>query len=1048
MDFSKEMVDEILKIFQVESEEIISRLNNSLLDLEKNPNNKDAVLGLFRDAHTLKGASRMVGFNNVQIIAHKMEDILGLVKENKISLNSQVVDILYKTVDFLSDLIKKSLEKGKEIYSENIPKQIAILESIQENSAEAKPKAVSVDFQVALLSPHIEKVNSYIAECLFILMNIEIVQDDSSQKRLLSIIEELYGVFKQSGPHEIQKWIENIKAQLEFFYANPGSFTKDDLENIHKTLDDVINKLISICEIYGLQIVDYYALAFSNQFGIESKIQEIIEPVIDIAEYTSETIAQEEDYEIENANEASAEAIPVVVGEFCDPYDIICKIREKLLDLSKNVVSPEEVRDLILDFEKDGLDENIKAILDKIVKVLEFAKENDIQFDEETTSILIDSVDYCDGVIKDKHEIADKELIFQRLEIIQQVLEFNKQKEEEQSLTPKKGYRIQNKKIADFSEIFNTGEIKTLRVESSKLDTLVNQVSELAITKIKTKKHLHGLDTINKDLEEWQRNSVKALNYLKYYDKKYFQSGTNSQISFFIRQLISLFVANNKKVQEAVTDIGGLYRTIQEDDMKMGLIVDNLDHMIKNVRVLPLATIFHLFGRMVRDIAKEKNKDIELEIIGSETSTDKKIIEEIKMPLIHLIRNSIDHGIETPEKRAALGKSPTGKIVLSARQQENKVIIEIQDDGSGINLDKIKEKAVQKGYLTQDEIDSMTNEQITNIIFAPGFSTGDEITNISGRGIGLDVVQTKISQLNGKVRVISEVNKGCCVQIELPTTMSTVKVFVVKSSNQIFAIPMDVINTVLKKHKDEIILNKGRRTIIFQEKTVPLHNLSDILNIKTEPLAKDKETVLIIESGDKMLALSVDRLIGDQEILSKKLSAPFYKLKNISGITTLISGEICLILNVSDLINTANSPKLQISAASMDKAKNNCDYKILLVDDSITTRTLEKNILTKAGYCIEIAKNPIEAFNMMKITAFDLIITDIEMPEMNGFEFVEKLKTDEKFFEIPIIMVSSLISDEDKRKAAELGVKKYIVKSEFNQDEFQQTVSSILQEQI
>ena len=1036
MDFSKEMVDEILKIFQVESEEIISRLNNGLLDLEKNPINKDAVLGLFRDAHTLKGASRMVGFNNVQMIAHKIEDILGLVKENKLLLTSQVIDILYKTVDFLSDLIKKSIEKGKEIYSENIPKQIAILESIQKNFGEADFKQVSADFQIKLLSPKIERVNCLISQCLYILMNIEIVPEDSSQKKMLSIIEELCRIFQKSGPFEIQKCLENIKAQLEFFYANPGSLSKEDLENIHKTLEIIVNKLVSICEIYGLQIVDYYAMAFSEKFTLCSEANEVHETFVDITNFMNEGASQEEDKKVEYKKEEEP--------EFCDTYDLTCKIKGKFIELSKNICSPSEVKELILNFQKDCLDDNIKHIFEKIVKVLDFAQENDIQFDEENTSILIDSVDYCDDIIKNKNEIADKELILQRLEIIQQVLEFNQQKEYEQNLMPKGGYRIQNKKIADFSEIFNTGEIKTLRVEASKLDTLVNQVSELSITKIKTKKHLHGLDTINKDLEEWQRNSVKALNYLKYYDKKHFQSEANSQISFFIRQLISLFVANNKKVQESVTDIGSLYRTIQEDDIKMGLIVDNLAHMIKNVRVLPLATIFHLFGRMVRDIAKEKNKDIELEIIGSETSTDKKIIEEIKMPLIHLIRNSIDHGIETPEKRVALGKSPTGKIVLSARQHENRVLIEIQDDGSGINLEKIKEKAVQKGYLTQEEINSMTNEQITNIIFAPGFSTGDEITNISGRGIGLDVVQTKISQLNGKVRVISEVDKGCCVQIELPTTMSTVKVFVVKSSNQIFAIPIESINTVLRKCKDEIILNKGTRAIIFQEKTVPLYNLSNILGIKTEASTKDKETVLVIENGDKMIALSVDNLIGDQEILSKKLPAPFYKLKSISGITTLISGEICLILNGSEVINTANNPKSQIEAVKTNQNRNNSDYKILLVDDSITTTTLEKNILTKAGYCIEIAKNPIEALKMIQTTGFDLIITDIEMPEMNGFEFIEKLKTDEMFFEIPVVMVSSLISDEAKRRAFELGVKKYIIKSEFNQDEFRQAVDSIL----
>lgn len=447
---------------------------------------------------------------------------------------------------------------------------------------------------------------------------------------------------------------------------------------------------------------------------------------------------------------------------------------------------------------------------------------------------------------------------------------------------------------------------------------------------------------------------------------------------------------------------------------------------------------------MVRDIAQEKGKKIELKIIGSETCTDKKIIEEIKAPLIHIIRNAIDHGIETPEERIELGKNPEGEIILSARQFGSKVIIEIQDNGRGINIEKIKEKAVQKGYLTQEEINSMSDEQITNIIFSPGFSTGESITNISGRGIGLDVVQTKISQLNGKVKVLSEVNKGCCVQIELPTTMSTLKAFLVKSANQTFAIPMDAINTVLRKRTDEIILNKGKKSIIFNEKSIPLFSLAEILNLEQSHTTKDKATILILENESRIIALSVDKLMGDQEILHKKLSAPLYKLKNISGVTTLISGEICFILNILDLMNAVTPSKIQINSSTSQKLLLNTSYKILLVDDSITTRTLEKNILTKAGYTVEAVQNPIEAFEIMKSTRFDLIITDIEMPEMNGFEFLEKLKTDEMYSDIPVIVVSSLLTEENKKRSAELGAEKYIVKNDFNQDEFQDTISKIL----
>lgn len=1053
MDFSEEMIDEILKIFQVESEEIISRLNNNLYCLEKDPNNKDTILLLFRDSHTLKGASRMVGFNNVQTLAHKMEDVLGLAKENKISFNSEIINILYKAIDCLAELIQKSIQKKQEIYSEEVPKQISALESIQNYSDNVNPEKEKIDFNSELFIENIDRINKLIPDSLTVLMKLENEGHPDLIKELLVVIEELYNIFKSIGSYDIKNLFEDIKVKLEFISKVSNNLTMEETEEIHAVLDNIINKLDSICELHNISLIDYYSIAFSKMPGEETvkSDQQIAnnKEKYEDAKTSGKVKDLENNYTSTPSHILSSETADLstkITEEITHEESDLILIQDKINSLLYNGGSIKEIKNDLENYEKSCSDINIQNILQKIIKLFDFAIENEIQFDEETISVLKQSIDYCDNTIKGKSDAADKELILQRLEIIQQILSFNEEKVEEEKFSISK--RKPDKKITDFSEFFNTEEIKTLRIDSSKLDTIVNQVNELTITKINTKKHLHELEIINKELEEWQKNSIKALNYLKYYDKKYFQSlKSDNPISFFIKQILTSFTENNQKAQETVSNIASLRRTIQEDEVKTNVITDNLTTMIKNIRVLPLATIFHLFGRMVRDIAQEKNKQIELEIIGSETTADKKIIEEMKNPLIHIIRNSIDHGIETPEERLTLGKEPVGKIVLAARQSNNKVIIEITDDGRGINLEKIKEKAITKGFLTQEELNSMTNEQITNIVFAPGFSTGDEITNISGRGIGLDIVQSKIAQLNGRVKIISELNKGCCIQIELPTTMSILKVFLVKSSNQTFAIPMDTIKTVLRKKNEEIISGKNGRSIVFGDETIALHNLADILNLPRTDLNTDRETILIIESDGKIMAISVDKLLGDQEILHKKLSTPFYKLKNISGITTVTSGEVCLILNIPDIVNKTTLPKNYVSykpAKKLLTTNITKNFKILLVDDSITTRTLEKNILTKAGYNIETAENPIEAFSKMKVEKFDLIITDIEMPEMDGFEFLQKLKTDEMFSDIPVIMVSSIMAEEYKKRAAELGAEKYIIKGEFNQEEFHQIIRKIL----
>lgn len=1032
MDFSDEMVDEIFKIFQVESEEIISRLNNNILDLEKNPNNKDTILLLFRDAHSLKGASRMVGLNSVQTLAHKMEDVLGLAKENKIALNASVVNILYKTVDFLSELIQKAIKKGQDVYSEEITKQIDVLENIFNYSNEPGGSNVQEDFNSEALINSVDRINNLIPEAFVVLMKIEAKQSGELIAKLLEVISGLFEVFKNIGHFEIKNLFEDIKVKLEFIAKASNSLTNIEIEEIQQVLNNIVEKLAAVYELYNIDLVDYYSIAFDkiSEEGFEEQVQPNVEVIV----------KEDTTYELPDINE-----VEVLNNEATENINL--KYIEKLLSgLLVEGGSLTEIKDLISEYEAGCDNTDVQNILQKIANIFDFAVKNEIQVNEEVISILSQGLEYCDNTINNKDVTGDKVLILQRLEIVQQILEFNQEKTEVEIFINPKEEKI--KKIADFSEVFNTSAIKTLRVDSVKLDSLVNLVNELTTTKIRTKKHLHELARLNEEVDEWQKNISRVLNYLNYYEKKYAQSSSGDGSNLFLtKQLIGLFSENSKNIQEIVSRVTGLSRMIQEDDTKTHLTIDNLSNMVKNIRVLPLATVFHLFGRMVRDIAQEKNKLIEFEIIGSETSTDKKIIEEIKTPLIHIIRNAIDHGIETPEERKALGKNPTGKILLRASQSNNKVIIEIQDDGRGINLAKLKEKAVQKGFLTPEEVESMTDEQIINLIFAPGFSTGDEITNISGRGIGLDVVQSKIAQLNGKVSVISEFNKGCCVQIELPTTMSIVNVFLVESSNQTFAIPIEVINTVLRKNEDEIIMGKHKRTIIFKDETIPLYDLAEVLNLPKKETIKDKVTIIIIESNNKMIAISVDKLIGEQEILHKKLSAPFYKLKNISGITTLISGDVCLILNIADIIKSTSAIKISPKITTKKKVKNS-SFKILLVDDSATTRTLEKNILSKAGYGIETAENPIEAFEKMKAERFDLIISDLEMPGMNGIEYLERIKTDEMYSDIPVIMLSSIISDEMKEKTISLGAKAYISKSEFNQEHLQDIVSKVLNKEV
>lgn len=704
--------------------------------------------------------------------------------------------------------------------------------------------------------------------------------------------------------------------------------------------------------------------------------------------------------------------------------------------LQGSSIYAKEIKDDIAQLKEGVDDQNIIEIINVINDILDFISENSVQLEEQMMMTLKGAVEYCAS----PNENIDNDLILQQLEIMKQLLELNYKKD-----TGVSEIKSLSTQTSSANKSNASTEIKTLHVNAQKLDLLVNQLGELIITKIKTEKNLEKIDSIKNANEACQKDLLKTSNYLRYYNRKYLQSGNTDQYTgVFVKQVFSLLLDITQNVSRTIYDLNSLYRASKEDDMKMRLIIDEMESMVKNIRVLPISTVFNSFSRMVRDIANEKGKDIDFEIEGKDTCADKKIIEEIKTPLIHILRNAIDHGIESKEERIANGKSPVGKILLSAKQDDNKVIIDVVDDGQGFNLEKIKDRAVSRGFLTQDDIDSMTDEAIMNIIFWPGFTTGDSITSISGRGIGLDVVKTKISQLNGKVKVISEFGKGSCVHIEIPVTLTTLRVFLVQISGQTFAIPIQVITTFILKNQNEIKTNNGIRSILFNGNIIPLYYLSDILELAPAP-RNEKETILIIEADDKTIGLVVDKLLGDQDILQKKLSPPLYKVKNISGITNLASGELCLILNMQDIMHY-DFNKAMISANNQELLTSDVlSYKrILIVDDSVTTRTMVKNILLNIGYMVDTVLDADEALVKLKLTHYDLIITDLTMPKIDGYEFIERLRNDEMYADIPIIVISSLPENQARKRLNKLSIAHYISKDNFDQADLAMQVKEIL----
>lgn len=1040
MDFLDEELVELLNIFREESDEIIQKLNENFLILEKEPQNKAVISDLFRNAHSLKGAARMIGFNEIQTLAHKIEDILGLAKDNQLDITSEIIDVLCKATDYIARLILISIDQTEKIQIPEYEQYVHMLENVNKPAEDNEESSLvtTTDFSKKNECDYKPLFEAFLSNDIIFLSEIKIclikLAKDIENKNL---IEELFDLFnllnERLNPiniYELKEIVSSLALKIQFVIKGSGYLSVDELAFINAEFD----KFVEFIELE----IKKCGLDFEQA---KNKIK------TNVDEYLK-------DIEIDNNEFVQAQSTPI--------NDEVSDLTQYIIDNITNLSQPGfDVKNLLS--KADNIinlvqDINIKNVYLKVKDIVNTISQTPQDVDMEILNVIKQTLEISKNIVMDSKNAAeeDPQLLTQRLTILQQMIDLVKTEAENPTTQP---VAVENNDVIskesknineEMLKPLESGIIKTLRVDTNKLDQLVNQIGELIIAKIKIKKHLEEIEKVNTFIEDWYRSWNKTKQYLKYLDKKNIpcNSDDSSISAVHNKNIYYAFNDFQEKMSGLISNMSGIHRMVQEDDARLNFIVDELERMVKGIRVLPLATVFHMFPRMVRDIAREKGKDIDLIITGSETSADKKIIEEIKSPLTHIIRNAIDHGIETPEERIAKGKNPQGKIILGAYHLENSILIEITDDGRGIDLGKIKEKVLEKGLLTIEELNSMPEEQIMSIIFWPGFSTGDSITDISGRGVGLDVVYTKITQLGGKVSVYSDLGQQCKVSIQLPLTMATVKSFLISVNNQTFALPTNSVKTALWVDKSDIFLNEGKPSIVVENKVIPIFYLSKILQMDdNEALPSKKHVVIVIESESTQAGFVIEKLHGDQEILHKKLNPPLIKIRNIAGVTTLASGELCLILNVTDLLKTAFAAFDHSNHQVLLRPETSkSEYKILVVDDSITTRTLEKNILKVAGYNVQTAINGLDALNKVYQEKFNLIISDVEMPHLTGYELAKRLKTDPQFSSIPIILVTSLYSEEARNRGMEAGASAYLTKGDFNQIELINTIEKCLQE--
>ncbi|PDW28210.1 chemotaxis protein CheA [Helicobacter pylori] len=464
-------------------------------------------------------------------------------------------------------------------------------------------------------------------------------------------------------------------------------------------------------------------------------------------------------------------------------------------------------------------------------------------------------------------------------------------------------------------------------------------------------------------------------------------------------------------------------------------VTTDLQLAVMKTRMQPVGKVFNKFPRMVRDLSRELGKSIELIIEGEETELDKSIVEEIGDPLIHIIRNSCDHGIEPLEERRRLNKPETGKVQLSAYNEGNHIVIKISDDGKGLDPVMLKEKAVEKGVISERDAEGMSDREAFNLIFKPGFSTAKVVSNVSGRGVGMDVVKTNIEKLNGIIEIDSEVGVGTTQKLKIPLTLAIIQALLVGVQEEYYAIPLSSVLETVRISQDEIYTVDGKSVLRLRDEVLSLVRLSDIFKVDAILESNSDVYVVIIGLADQKIGVIVDYLIGQEEVVIKSLGYYLKNTRGIAGATVRGDGKITLIVDVGAMMDMAKSIKVNITTLMNEsentKSKNSpSDYIVLAIDDSSTDRAIIRKCLEPLGITLLEATNGLEGLEMLKNgdKIPDAILVDIEMPKMDGYTFASEVRKYNKFKNLPLIAVTSRVTKTDRMRGVESGMTEYITK--------------------
>lgn len=580
--------------------------------------------------------------------------------------------------------------------------------------------------------------------------------------------------------------------------------------------------------------------------------------------------------------------------------------------------------------------------------------------------------------------------------------------------------------------------VATVRIAVEKLDARLLEAEEMLAAKLVVAQRSAELAALADQFEPWRKAWARAQP----------QARALRSASEYAA-LSDFFEWSQDYVRVMENKLGALSRSAQRDRLMVSKLVDDLLADSKQLLKLPLATLSALFPKIVRDLCRDQGKEAELVIHGEEIEIDKRILEHLKDPLIHLLRNCVDHGIEPPGQRVGLGKPPRATIRLEVTVVNGtQVQILLSDDGAGVDVESVKAAAIKRGLLAPDTAERLSESEALDLIFEPDVSTSPIITQLSGRGLGLAIVREKTEKLGGRAAVQSRRGAGTRIRVSVPVTLATFRGILLAVGERTFVLPTAEVERVLRFRPADVKTVEGREALALNGRALSLVRLAEVLELPASPTRPDVASAIsaVILGGDQeRVAFVVDAVLDEQEILFKQLSSPLVRVRCIAGATVLGNGQVAPVLRVADLLKAAKRAGAPVRAAPCVQPTTSPQAKsILLAEDSITSRLLLKGILESAGYRVKTAVDGADAFSALRTEHFDLLVSDVEMPRLNGFDLTAQVRADKKLADLPVVLVTALESRRDREAGINAGANAYLVKSTFDQSNLLDTVRRLI----